>query len=69
MKPLLASLLVTLLSLPALPAAEEPPGLLRVNTTIQTYNPSQPWELNTPRKRRGLGAVVSGKQVLTTAEI
>ena len=44
-------------------------GLLRINTTIQTYSISQPWELNTPRTRRGLGAVLTDGRILTTAEM
>lgn len=65
-------LLLSSLLLCALPApAEEtkPRGLLRINTTIQTYNISQPWELNTPRRRRGLGAVLESGNILTTAEM
>ncbi len=44
-------------------------GLLRINTTIQTYSVSQPWELNTPKQRRGLGAMMMDGRILTTAEM
>ena len=53
---------------PALTAAKSK-GLLRINTTIQTYNVSQPWELNRPQRRRGLGAVLKDGTVLTTGEM
>ena len=44
-------------------------GLLRINTTIQTHSVSQPWELNQPKRRRGLGAVLRNGNVLTTGEM
>ena len=44
-------------------------GLLRINTTIQTHSVSQPWELNQPKRRRGLGAVLKNGSVLTTGEM
>ena len=47
----------------------EPKGLLRVNTTIQTHNVAQPWELNQPKRRRGLGAVLKDGSILTTGEM
>ena len=53
---------------PALAAAKSK-GLLRINTTIQTHNVSQPWELNRPQRRRGLGAVLKDGTVLTTGEM
>lgn len=46
-----------------------PKGLVRINVTIQTYNPAQPWERTNPSRRRGLGAVIPGQRVLTTAEM
>ncbi|MCH2062891.1 MAG: PDZ domain-containing protein [Roseibacillus sp.] len=65
----LALLLVEVaLPAPALTAAKSK-GLLRINTTIQTYNVSQPWELNRPQRRRGLGAVLKDGTVLTTGEM
>jgi len=51
---------------PALHAAPEE-SVVRVNTTIQTYSPSQPWEKAPPRSRRGLGTLLSGHRILTTA--
>ena len=56
------------LPLPAL-ATDKAQGLLRINTTIQTHSVSQPWELNQPKRRRGLGAVLSNGNVLTTGEM
>ena len=50
-------------------AAVESRGLLRINTTIQTHNVAQPWELNQPKRRRGLGAVLDDGSVLTTGEM
>ena len=44
-------------------------SLVRVNSTIQKYSISQPWEKTSPRKRRGLGALLSGNRVITTAEM
>ena len=67
-RPLLSLLGATLALSPAARALEAK-GLLRVNTTIQTYSAAQPWELNQPRKRRGLGAMLAGGRVLTTAEM
>jgi len=58
-----------LLFIPHATGKESIPGLIRVNSTIQTYNASQPWERNTPGSRRGLGAVMKDQQILTTAEM
>ena len=44
-------------------------SVVRINTTKQSWNISQPWEKNEPQKRRALGAIVGPKQVLTTAEM
>ena len=44
-------------------------SLVRVNTTIQKFSVSQPWEKTSPRKRRGLGALLEGNRVITTAEM
>ncbi len=59
------------LSAPAAPGAPgtEVKGLLRINTTIQNYSVSQPWELNRPQRRRGLGAVLEDGNILTTGEM
>ncbi|MEE2623414.1 MAG: PDZ domain-containing protein [Verrucomicrobiota bacterium] len=61
-------LVVMVLPAPALAAAKAK-GLLRINTTIQTYNVSQPWELNQPQRRRGLGAILEDGNILTTGEM
>ena len=44
-------------------------SVVRVNATLQNWNISQPWEKNPPRRLRALGSLVSGNQVLTTAEM
>lgn len=51
------------------PAADPIESVVRVNTTRQAWNPSQPWEKLKPRNRRSLGAIVGPGQVLTTAEM
>ncbi|NNC89652.1 MAG: PDZ domain-containing protein [Akkermansiaceae bacterium] len=49
--------------------AAKPKGLVRVNSTLQSYSAAQPWERTNPVRRRGLGAVLPGKRILTTAEM
>ena len=49
--------------------ADPAQSLVRVNTTIQTYNASQPWEKTPPRQRRGLGCLLGNQQVLITADM
>ncbi|MBX3739584.1 MAG: PDZ domain-containing protein [Akkermansiaceae bacterium] len=44
-------------------------SVVRVNSTQQSWNPSQPWEKNNPSQRRALAAIVADGQVLTTAEM
>ncbi|MGJ8673877.1 PDZ domain-containing protein [Rubritalea sp.] len=44
-------------------------SVIRVASTIQSYNPSQPWDKNATSKRKALAAVLANKQVLTTAEM
>jgi S1-C subfamily serine protease len=44
-------------------------SVIRVASTLQSYNPSQPWEKTSPHKRRALAAVLPNSQVLTTAEM
>ncbi len=44
-------------------------SVVRVNSTQQSWNPSQPWEKTSPRERRALGAIIAPGQVLTTAEL
>ncbi len=65
MKPLLIFLFA--LSLPLLGKPAD--TVLRVNSTIQSYSASQPWQKNSPRKRSGLGTLLKDNRVLTTAEM
>ncbi len=56
------------------PAATSPDltiknSLVRINSTFQTWSPSQPWDKSAPGKRRALGVLLSGNRVLTTAEM
>lgn len=44
-------------------------SLVRINATLQRYNFIRPWEKGAPTPRRGLGAVINNKRVLTTAEL
>ncbi len=60
-------LLFLALTLPLLGTPSD--AVLRVNSTIQSYSASQPWQKNNPRKRSGLGALLKDNQVLTTAEM
>lgn len=61
--------LLIILSLALIHPILADPGdsLVRVNSTLQTYNAAQPWEKNPPRTRRGLGALLPGNRILTTA--
>ncbi len=54
-----------LLVQPLVAAPED--SLVRINSTIQTYSASQPWEKTPPRSRRGLGTLLPGNRILTTA--
>ncbi len=60
---------------PAPPAAEVPAPLelknnvVRINSTLQSWNPGQPWEKFPPSQRRALAAIVSPQRVLTTSEM
>ena len=54
-----------LLAQPLIAAPED--SLVRINSTIQTYSASQPWEKTPPRSRRGLGTLLPGNRILTTA--
>ena len=63
------SVLLALVSTSTLVKADLGQSVVRVNTTVQNYSPSQPWEKTQPRKRRGLGAVLSNQTVLTTAKM
>jgi len=44
-------------------------GLVRINSTIQTYNAALPWQKNNPFNHRGLGTLIGENQVITTAEL
>jgi S1-C subfamily serine protease len=44
-------------------------SVIRIHSTIQSWNPAQPWEKNPSRNRSALGAIVAQNQVLTTAEM
>ena len=44
-------------------------SLVRINSTIQAWSASQPWDKSAPAKRRALGALLDGNRVLTTAEM
>ncbi|YCM44073.1 PDZ domain-containing protein [Verrucomicrobiaceae bacterium 227] len=61
----LLAVLTLLLVQPVL--ADPGKSLVRINSTLQTYNAAQPWEKNPPRTRRGLGALLSDNRILTTA--
>ncbi len=65
MKKILSLILV--FSQPLLAAPGD--SLVRVNSTIQTYSASQPWEKAPPRSRRGLGTLLPGNRILTTAAL
>ena len=58
---------------PGAPAAPVPSSLkrsvVRLNSTVQSWNAGQPWEKTSPTSRRALAAIVGPQQVLTTAEI
>ena len=45
------------------------PSVVRINTTQQSWDQAEPWQKNTPGKRRSLGAVVGNGIVLTTSEM
>jgi S1-C subfamily serine protease len=60
------------------PAAEVAPlpeiadparSVVRINATLQSWNPWQPWEKDAPTQRRALGAIVAPHTVVTTAEL
>ncbi|MEK7954287.1 S1C family serine protease [Luteolibacter soli] len=45
------------------------PSVVRINTTQQSWDQAEPWQKNTPGKRRSLGAIVGNGIILTTAEM
>lgn len=54
---------------PAPALADIKTSVLRINSTQQSWNPSQPWEKNAPSQRRALAAIVGPQRVLTTSEL
>ncbi len=62
-------------TLPSAPVVEVPApveikqSVVRINSTMQAWNPGQPWEKFPPRQRRALAAIVAPGQVLTNAEM
>ncbi|TAG11044.1 MAG: PDZ domain-containing protein [Verrucomicrobia bacterium] len=44
-------------------------SVVRINSTLQSWSLSQPWQRNDPDQRYSLGAVVGPQQVLTSAEM
>jgi len=44
-------------------------SVVRVNSTLQNWSITQPWEKNPPRRRRSLAAIVNDHHVITTAEM
>ncbi|MCG8599301.1 MAG: PDZ domain-containing protein [Verrucomicrobiales bacterium] len=44
-------------------------SIIRVNSTLQSYNFLRPWEKGAPTPRRGLGALLEGNRVLVTSEM
>lgn len=49
--------------------ADEPPRVVRVNVTNQPWDFSRPWGKRPPYSRRAVGAVLTGKRVLVSAEL
>ncbi len=66
-----AIFLCMVIASPATAQQEASPGksLVRVNATLQSYSFLRPWEKGSPTPRRGLGAVLTGKRILVTAEM
>jgi len=66
---IISTFIVCLLSSSYLCSAKAPLSVIRVNSTKQNYNITQPWEKSAPHKRRALGAILENNRVLTTAEV
>lgn len=49
--------------------AEIKNSVVRINSTLQSWSPGQPWEKQPPHQRRALAAIVGPQRVLTTAEL
>jgi S1-C subfamily serine protease len=56
-------------AIPAEVKAEETPRVVRVNVTTQNWDFLRPWGKRQPFTRRAVGAVLSGKRVLVSAEL
>ena len=63
--------LVCIIAIPTMPAMAQTvdSSVIRINSTIQKWSVSQPWDKSAPAKRRALGALLSNNRVLTTAEM
>ena len=44
-------------------------SVLRLNATLQSYNPGQPWNKTEPKSRRGLVTYLGEGKLLTTSEL
>ncbi len=44
-------------------------SVVRINSTLQSWNAGQPWEKNPPSQRRALAAIIAPQRVITTAEL
>jgi S1-C subfamily serine protease len=51
------------------PSQDVKASVVRINSTQQDWNPWQPWEKDSPLRRRALAAIVGPQRVLTTAEL
>lgn len=51
------------------PLADIKSSVVRINSTLQSWNPAQPWEKQPPGQRRALAAIVGPQRVLTTSEM
>lgn len=65
--PLLISALLLIPVLPSQAALKS--SVVRLNSTVQSWNAGQPWEKNPPTSRRSLAAIVAPQQVITTSEM
>ena len=53
----------------AVPAADQPLSVIRVNVTVQPYDFFRPWSKRPPTQRRAVGPVLPGNRVLVTGEL
>lgn len=65
--------LIGLVAVLALPAAAENAAfeatLVELAVTYQQPDPFQPWQMNTPASRRGLGTIIDDGLIVTTAQL